>query len=589
MVNERGKDMLLTILSFIFFTVLVAVISYIKTKGEESSTQGYFLAGRGLSGFVIASSMVLTSLSAEQLVGVNGDSYASDFSVMAWTVTSIVPLVALAMYFLPKYLKGGFTTVPEFFEERYDSKTRRLMSILFLVGYALVLIPGSLYSGAIAFIKIFDIPSIFNISFTSALWIIIWAIGIIGGIYSIFGGLKAVAISDTLIGIGLFIGGSLIPIFGLIALGKGNFLNGVTTILNKYPEKLNAIGSSTSPTPWITIFTGILIINFFYWSTNQAIVQRVLGAKDLASGQKGILMAGLMLLFLPLMLNLPGTISFGIFGDTLKKSDFAYPLLVSRVLPKPFLGFFLAAFLGAILSTFNGFMNSAITLFCLDVYVPKINPKATDKEILKVAKIIGAVIAIVSMCVAPMLQYGSEGLFLLLRRFAGFFNIPIVALVLIGFINKTVSGKAARLTVYCHIILYYLLIWVFKLKINFANIMGMLFVFDIVLMLILGTKFKRETPYKMNNENKSKVNLSHWNYAVFFSIMLIAALVYIYGLLSPIGIATKNTNNNFLMYSIIYWIIITMISLICNKLFLKSKLGNYEEIKEIDEEIEPII
>ena len=582
--------MLLTIVSFIFFTALVAVASYIKTKGSDTTAKGYFLAGRGLTATVIASSMVLTSLSTEQLVGTNGSSYKANFSIMAWTVTSIVPLVVLALYFLPKYLKGGFTTVPQFFEERYDSKTRRLTSVLFLLGYTFVIIPGSLYSGAIAFTKIFNVSEVFHISFSASLWIVIWITGIIGGIYAIFGGLKAVAVSDTLNGIGLFIGGLLIPIFGLMFLGKGDITSGFNYILTNIPEKLNAVGGPQDPAPWTTIFTGILIVNFFYWSTNQAIVQRTLAAKNLATGQTGILIAGVMLLLLPVILNLPGTISYAVFGNSLENMDFAYPALVSKVLPKPLLGFFTATVFGAILSTFNSFLNSAATLFCVDIYKPKINPNATDEHLIKVAKIVGTIIALISMFIAPLLQYGSEGLFLLLKRFAGFFNIPIIVLVLMGFLNKTVSGKAARITTYVHIVLYYLLIWVFKVKINFANIMGLLFIFDIGLMFVLGIKFKRKVPYKMNKENKSHVSLNYWEYSVFCSIMLIAALVYLYALLSPIGIATKIRTNDFGFYSIIYWIVITIIAFISHKKFMKNKvIIQTEDGKEVNSLIDSTI
>lgn len=565
--------MVLTISSFIFFTALVAVISYLKTKGSDSTADGYFLAGRGLSAIVIASSMVLTSLSTEQLIGVNGSSYAANFSIMAWTVGSIVPLIVLALYLLPRYLKGGFTTIPEFFEERYDKETRRLMSCLFLLGYTFVLIPGSLYSGSIAFTQIFNVSEIFNISFSTSLWIMVWVIGIIGGIYAIFGGLKAVAVSDTLNGVGLFIGGSLIPIFGLLFLGKGSFSKGMDIILTNFPEKLNAIGSVTDPTPWTTIFTGILIINFFYWSTNQAIVQRSLAAKDLATGQKGVLIAGVMLLFLPLILNLPGTISYAIFGDSLEKIDFAYPLLVSKVLPKPLLGFFTATIFGAILSTFNSFVNSAATLFCMDIYKPKFKPNVTDDELIKVAKIVGTVISLISMFIAPLLQYGSDGLFLLLRRFAGFFNIPIVALVCVGFLNKTVSGKAARITVFAHIILYYSLVWIFKVTLDFTHVMGMLFVFDIVLMLLLSLKFRREVPYVFSSENKSHVDLHHWKYSVFTGVILMFFLIYMYCVLSPIGIASKTPNPHFGLYSVIYWIVALGITWCCHILFVNKFCG----------------
>lgn len=559
----------LTIISFLFFTGLVAVISYILTKGGDSSANGYFLAGRGLSAIVIASSMVLTSLSTEQLVGVNAGSYESNFSIMAWTVTSIIPLIILALYFLPRYLKGGFITVPEFFEERYDKKTRRLMTVLFLIGYTFVLIPGALYSAAIAFTKIFNVAEVFNLSFSASLWLVVWITGIIGGIYAIFGGLKAVAVSDTLNGISLFIGGLLIPVFGLMFVGEGSLSQGISYILTNYPNKLNAVGSVGDSTPWTTIFTGILIINFFYWSTNQAIVQRALAAKSLEAGQKGVLIAAFMLLFLPLILNLPGTISYAIFGNSLEKIDFAYPALVLKVLPKPFLGFFTAAIFGAIISTFNSFINSAATMFCIDIYKPQIKPNATDDQLIKVAKISSLIIALISMFIAPLLQYGSDGLFLLLRRFAGFFNLPVVALVLVGFLNKTVSGKAARIMVYLHVIMYYLLIWVFKVNIRFEHIMGMLFVFDILLMMLLGMRFKREVPYSLSSKNKNNIEFKNWKYAGFTGALLTFLLLYLYGILSPIGIASKTPNKSLLIHSLIYWAFAMVISIGCHKVFAK--------------------
>ncbi len=531
--------MLLTITSFLFFTAAVAVISYFKTKGEVSSAKGYFLAGRGLSAIVIASSMVLTSLSTEQLVGTNASSYAANFSIMAWTVMAIIPLVVLALYLLPRYLKGGFSTIPEFFEERYDQKTRRLMSMLFLLGYTFVLIPGSLYSGAIAFTQIFDITGNFGISLSTSIWILTWVIGIVGGLYAVFGGLKAVAISDTINGIGLLIGGLSIPFFAFLILGDGSLTDGLSKFFTAHPEKLNAIGSATDPVPWLTILTGVFVVNFFYWSTNQAIVQRSLAAKSLATGQKGILMAGIFLLLLPLILNVPGVLSHIMFGDTLAKIDLAYPALVGHVLPKPLLGFFCAAIFGAILSTFNSFVNSAATLFCLDIYKPKFKPNITDEEIIRVAKIAGTVIALISMCIAPLLLYGSDGLFLLLRRFAGFFNIPVIALVAIGFLNKTVSGKSARISVYAHIILYFLLIWVFKVKLNFMHILFILFVFDILFMLLLNFHYPREKAYVPSPKNKSNVDLTPWKYSKALSITLICALAFLYLVFSPIGIACK--------------------------------------------------
>lgn len=559
----------MTFITFVLITALIAFVSWLKTKGEDGSAKGYFLAGRGLTATVIGFSMVLTSLSTEQLVGVNASSYASNFSIIAWTVQSVVPLCVLALYLLPKYLKGGFTTIPEFFEERYDRQTRQIMSLLFLVAYTFVMIPGALYSGAIAFTQIFDVEAMFGVSFNTALWGVVWLIGIIGGIYAVFGGLKAVAVSDTLNGFALIIGGAMIPFFALKYLGDGSMAKGVEIVTTTHIEKLTAWGAAADPVPWTTIFTGILIVNFFYWTTNQAIIQRSLAAKSLAEGQKGILYAAIFLLFLPVMLNIPGLVSFHIFGDSLKNIDLAYPTLVSKVLPKPLLGFFTACLFGAILSTFNSFINSAATLFCYDIYRPMLKKNISDEDLIKVAKIAGTIIAIISMIIAPLLQYGTGGLFLLLKRFAGFFNIPIVALVAVGFLNRTISGKAARATVLLHVILYYSLVWIFKVKINFVHVMGSLFVFDIVVMFILGSIFKRETPYVPSNSNKSNVDLTSWKYAREVSALLIIGLCYLYAILSPWGLAGGNGLGKItIIFAVLTVVIIGVIS------FTKKKDDN---------------
>lgn len=558
----------MTFFTFILITGFIAFVSWLKTKGTDGTAKGYFLAGRGLSATVIGFSMVLTSLSTEQLIGINASSYASNFSIIAWTVQSVIPLCVFALYLLPRYLKGGFTTIPEFFEERYDKQTRQIMSLLFLVAYTFVMIPGALYSGAIAFTKIFDVQEVFGVSFNVALWGTVWLIGIIGGIYAVFGGLKAVAVSDTLNGFALIIGGAMIPYFALKYLGKGSMMKGVEIVSTVHIEKLNAWGAVGDPVPWTTIFTGILIINFFYWTTNQAIIQRSLAAKNLAEGQKGILYAGVFLLSLPIMLNLPGLVSFHIFGDGLEKIDLAYPTLVSAVLPKPLLGFFSACLFGAILSTFNSFVNSAATLFCYDLYKPIFKKDITDEDLIKVAKIAGTIIAIISMIIAPLLQYGTGGLFLLLRRFAGFFNIPIVALVAVGFLNRTISGKAARVTVLLHVILYFSIVWIFKVKINFVHVMGSLFLFDIITMYILGNVFKREKEYVPSARNKSNVDLTSWKYAKEFATVLILGLFYVYTILSPIGLAGGNSVSTI---TVIYAVIIA-VALVIIKLTKKKTI-----------------
>lgn len=532
--------MLQTVIVFLIVTGLVSLISWIRTKGDDLSTsKGYFLAGRGLGAFVIACSMVLTSLSTEQMIGVNANTYVGNFSIIAWTVQSVIPLCILAKVLLPKYLREGYTTIPEFFENRYARSTRLVMSTLFLFFYIFISIPVALYTGAIAFNQIFNLEQ-FGLDYAQAMWITVWAIGLVGAIYAIFGGLKAVAVSDTVNAVILVIGALLVPYFGLKYLGSGNFLQGIDVITSSHVEKFNAIGSATDAVPWTAIFTGIFIVNLFYWTTNQAIVQRTMGAKDLASGQKGIVIAAFFLLLLPLILNLPGLIAFHIFGDSIQNMDLSYPTLVNEVMPKYLQGFFVAGLFGAVLSTFNSFLNSAATIFCNDLLPMVSKKKREDKDLIKLAKKVSAIMAIITMFIAPLLMYGSDGVFLFTKRFAGFFNIPIVALFVVGIFNKTVSSKAANITVGLHILLYFSLVWVFKVSLNFQHVMGGLFVFDVISMLLLGKIWEKDTPYEASTDNRSGVDLHEWKYINLLIATVVLSLIALYALLSPIGLASES-------------------------------------------------
>lgn len=283
-----------TLISCAFFIGIVAWYSYYKTKNTVSSSGGFFLGGRGLTGGFIAGALILTNLSAEQLIGLNGQGYQNNLSSMGWEVTAGFSVIILATILLPKYLGGAFTTLPEFINNRFDKQTRLLIVLLFMVGYGFITIPSVLYSGSLAVLQIFDIPNMFHITYEQSIWVIVWVIGIIGMLYAILGGLKAIAISDTLNGIGLLIVGVLVPILGFIALGNGSLLEGMKTVATDHPEKLNAIGSNKDDVPFGSIFTGMIFANLFYWGTNQYVIQRTLGAKSLAEGQKGALFTGFL-------------------------------------------------------------------------------------------------------------------------------------------------------------------------------------------------------------------------------------------------------------------------------------------------------
>ena len=347
------------ILSFLAFTGIVAIIAYLSTRNtNEESSDGYFLGGRSLTAGVIAGSLLLTNLSTEQIIGLNGAAFTEGILVMAWETLAAIAMVVTAVFLLPRYLKGGLTTIPQFLGNRYDKTTKTIASALFLSGYVVVLLPIVLYSGAVAFSAMFDLPGITGISRIGTIWAAVWAIGIIGSIYAIFGGLKAVAVSDTVNAVGLLIGGIMIPIFGLSYIGDGSVSNGFSELMSRNPERFNSIGDVTASVPFATIFTGMMLVQVFYWGTNQAIIQRALAAKNLEEGQKGLLLASFIKILGPLILVIPGMIAFHIFGDTLAKPDEAYPKLVAQVLPASLVGFFAAVLFGAILSSFNSALNS---------------------------------------------------------------------------------------------------------------------------------------------------------------------------------------------------------------------------------------
>ncbi|RLD53820.1 MAG: solute:sodium symporter family transporter, partial [Bacteroidetes bacterium] len=306
------------ILTFVFFTLLVAVISYFATrKTPENTSDGYFLGGRSLTGVVIAGSILLTNLSTEQIVGLNGAAYREGILVMAWETLAAIAIVITAVVLLTRYLKGGITTVPQFLERRYDKTTKTIASGLFLSGYMVILLPIVLYSGALAINTMFNIPEMLGVSDTVALWISVWGIGIVGSMYAIFGGLKAVAVSDTINAIGLLTGGLLIPVFGLMAIGDGSILNGWDVMVQSNPDKFEAMGDSGASVPFATIFTGMMLVQLFYWGTNQAIIQRALGAKNLKEGQKGLLLAAFIKILVPLIVVIPGIIAFQMFKEPL--------------------------------------------------------------------------------------------------------------------------------------------------------------------------------------------------------------------------------------------------------------------------------
>ncbi|MCL4113305.1 UNVERIFIED_CONTAM: hypothetical protein GTU68_039335 [Idotea baltica] len=516
----------MTILSFLAFTAMVAVISYLSTRTtDESTSDGYFLGGRSLTAGVIAGSLLLTNLSTEQIVGLNGGAYSQGILVMAWETLAAIAMVVTALFLLPRYLKGGLTTVPQFLEGRYDTMTKTITSALFLSGYVVVFLPVVLYTGSLAIVTMFDVAPALGVSHTTALWLCVWGIGIIGSIYAIFGGLKAVAVSDTINAVGLLIGGLMIPYFGLQFIGDGSIGEGMSTLMTSLPEKFKSMGGKTSDVPFSTIFTGMMLVQLFYWGTNQAIIQRALAAKNLQEGQKGLLLAAAIKVLGPLVVVLPGIIAFYIFNGELEKADQAYPMLVAKVLPPALVGFFAAVLFGAILSSFNSALNSSVTLFGLDIYKEHINPDATEKQVVRYGKGFGVLLAIMAMFIAPFLE-SAGSIFDYLQQVNGCYSIPILTIIVVGYLTKWVPAIAAKIAMGLGVILYSIAQFVLQPNIHFLHVMAILFVMNVGIMLIIGKMRPRTEAYEL--EYSEQVDITPYKYVKQVGILITVIVIGIY-------------------------------------------------------------
>ena len=434
----------ISIMSFILATAGVAIFTYRIVRGmkkSDNATEEYFTGGRSLGWPIVAGSLLLTNLSTEQLVGLNGAVFGDKALVgIAWEALAAFAMIATALVFLPHFLASGFTTTPAFLEKRFDKTTRSMVSGLFLFGYVTVLLPVVLYTGSLALIGMFDL--------NLPLWMVVATIGVLGSSYAIVGGLKSVAVSDTLNGIGLLIGGLAIPVLGLLSLGEGSIIAGISQLVNTKPQYLavltrSNIDGNIVSVPWPTLLTGMMFIQVFYWSTNQVIVQRALAAKSLAEGQKGVLFASFMKLVGPLMLCLPGIIALHMTDLNIDKQDQVYGAVVRHVLPDWSLGLFAAVLMGSILSSFNSALNSASTLFSLQFYQGYINRNASGEQIVKIGKYFGIGLAIASICIAPLLAQ-MQSIFEYLQKVNGLYSVPIIGIFLLGILTKRIPAMAAK-------------------------------------------------------------------------------------------------------------------------------------------------
>lgn len=442
----------------------IALITFLKCKNEtrhsSNSNKEYFLAGGGLSWLFVAGSITLTNLSTDQLVGMNGN----QMLLMAiWELCGFVGLIVLAKIFLPVYYRNNCTTTTELLELRYDSKhVRALVSMMFLFINVFVFQPAVIYTGALFIISMTGTEvSMLTIAILFAL---------VGAAYSVLGGLRAVAVSDTYGGVLVLAMGLLIVFLSIHAINYD--FSGIPA------ERLTLIGGSDSPVPWPTLLTGMFLIQIFYWSTNQTITQRAMAAPNVQEAQKGVYAAAFIrVVFIPAMIVVPGIVAYKLYGDI---GDSAYGRIVGDLLPPWLSGVFAAAIAAAVLSSFNSMVNSSAAMYVCDLHERYVNDTPNVPVLSGIAT---AIFVIIAIAMVPVYA-GSESIINLLQQLWGLISMPILACFTVGLLFRDVDYRAAIVAVVCGVAMYASFIWIW-MPLHYIHMMAITFVSSVIMALLV--------------------------------------------------------------------------------------------------------
>lgn len=417
---------------FVGFFVVVVGLSVWKSRRARDrveSSSDFFLAGRGLTWPLIGISIVAANISTEQMVGMAGQAAGGvGLAVSAWQLVGSVGIVIIAMTLLPKFLRAGIYTMPEFLEYRYNAGARAIMAILTVIIYVVVLLTAVLYSGGVT------LRAIAGMNLVHAVWLV----GLIGAVYSTIGGLKAIAWADLVQGLALLAGGMLVFFIGLNAVG------GWSAFATHNADKLHMIlPASHTELPWTGIVSGMWIVIVYYCGLNQFIVQRNLAARTLRDGQLGMIFAGGLWLLVPFAIVMPGLIAQQLYGDKLVKTDEAFPTLIRDLIHPGVRGLIYAAIAGAVTSTLASMLNSASTIATMDVYQRLLNRNASQKQLVWLGRGLTVLFVVGGCLLAPQLdnpKFG--GVFQFIQQFQGYIWPGVVAVFLFGILVESAPGSA---------------------------------------------------------------------------------------------------------------------------------------------------
>ncbi len=419
--------------------------------GKEKNSEDYFLASKALPWWAIGTSLIASNISAEQFIGMSGSGFRLGLAIASYEWMAAITLIIVAWFFLPIYLKKGIYTMPQFLEQRYDNRVRTVLAIFWLLVFVFVNLTSVLHLGALA------METIMGVNY----WYALIGLGVFAMVYSIYGGLKAVALTDV-VQVTFLIGGGLLTTF--LALdsfgGDAGALAGFKKLLNEVPEYFSMIlepgeityqdGGETvdaySLLPGLSVLIGgMWIANLFYWGCNQYIIQRALAAKSLKEARLGVAFAGFLKLLLPLIVVIPGITAFAMDAP-IETADAAYPWLLGKYIGPGLKGLAFAALVAAVVSSLASMMNSTATIFTMDIYRHYLRPGASEKELVRTGRLTALAAMVIAGLVAFPLLGATDQVFQYIQEYTGFVSPGVLAIFIMGLFWKKATPNAALLS-----------------------------------------------------------------------------------------------------------------------------------------------
>lgn len=420
---------------------------WIANREKTENTRDYFLASQALPWWAIGGSLIASNISSEQILGMNGSGFELGLAIASYELMAAATLLLVGKFLLPVFLKKGIYTMPQFLEQRYDGRVRSLMSIFWVALFVFVNVTSVMYLGGLAMESLLGLPLIWGIV----------GLVIYSATFSIFGGLKAVVWTDVAQVVVLILGGAVAAYSVLAHVGDGSFMAGLTELYQKTPERFNMVFAPTDSyidrlsgetrsaytlLPGISVLLGgMWIANLYYWGNNQYIIQRALAATSLREAQKGIVFAAFLKVFMPLVVVIPGIAAFVLNAD-IQKADQAFPWVLNNYVVVGLKGLTIAGLIAAIGSSISSIVNSASTIFTLDIYHKHINPQASEIKLVNVGKISAAMSLVIGALIAPSL--GNLGqVFQYIQEYTGLISPGVVAIFIFGMFWKRTTANAA--------------------------------------------------------------------------------------------------------------------------------------------------